>query len=61
MTQEFLTRAAAEAGITILTALVFWFAGCWLIDRVINLMRVAMNRNAAGWPAPTRRRIIGQA
>ena len=61
VTQEFLTRTAAEAGITIPIALVFWFVGGWLIDRVINLMRVAMNRNAAGWPAPTPRRILGQA
>jgi small conductance mechanosensitive channel len=44
--QEFLTRTAAEAGIKILTALVFWFVGRWLIGRVIALMRAAMSRNA---------------
>jgi small conductance mechanosensitive channel len=44
--QEFLTRTAAEAGLKILTALVFWFVGRWLIGRVIALIRAAMNRNA---------------
>jgi small conductance mechanosensitive channel len=44
--QEFLTRTAAEAGLKILTALVFWFVGRWLIGRVIALMRAAMSRNA---------------
>ena len=44
--QEFLTRTAAEAGLKILTALVFWLIGRWLIGRVIAVIRVAMNRNA---------------
>lgn len=44
--QEFLTRTAAEAGLKILTALVFWFVGRWLIGRVIALIRAAMNRHA---------------
>ena len=54
--REFLTRTAAEAGIKILTALVFWFVGRWLIGRVINLMRVAMNRNAVD---PTLTKYLG--
>jgi small conductance mechanosensitive channel len=42
---DYLTRTAAEAGIKILTALVFWLVGRWLIGRVIALMRAALNRN----------------
>ena len=44
--REFLTRTAVEAGLKILTALVFWFAGRWLIGRVIALMGAALKRNA---------------
>ncbi len=43
--QHFLTTTATELGIKILAALAFWFVGRWLIHRVIDLMRAAMNRN----------------
>jgi len=43
----FLTTTAAAAGIKILTALVFWFVGRWLIGRVVSFLRAAMSRNAA--------------
>jgi small conductance mechanosensitive channel len=43
----FLTTTAAAAGIKILTALVFWFVGRWLIGRVVSFVRAAMSRNAA--------------
>jgi small conductance mechanosensitive channel len=44
--REFVTTTAAAAAVKILTALVFWFIGRWLIARVIGLIRAAMNRNA---------------
>jgi len=43
----FLTTTAAAAGVKILTALIFWFVGRWLIGRVVSFVRAAMNRNAA--------------
>lgn len=44
--QAFLTRTAMDAGLKILTALVFWFVGRWLIGRVVALIRAVMGRNA---------------
>lgn len=43
--QQFLTTTATELGIKILAAIAFWFIGRWLIHRVIDLMRAALNRN----------------
>ena len=43
--QQFLTTTATEVGIKILAAIAFWFIGRWLIHRVIDVMRVALNRN----------------
>ena len=42
----FLTTTATAALIKIVTALVFWFVGRWLIGRVISLMRAALSRNS---------------
>jgi small conductance mechanosensitive channel len=44
--QAFLTRTAADAGLKILTALVFWFVGRWLIGRVVAVIQAVMGRNA---------------
>ena len=54
--REFLTRTAVEAGLKILTALVFWFVGRWLIGRVIALMGAALKRNAVD---PTLTKYLG--
>ena len=43
--QQFLSTTATEVGIKILAAIAFWFIGRWLIHRVIDLMRAALNRN----------------
>jgi small conductance mechanosensitive channel len=43
--QQFLTTTATDVGIKILAAIAFWFIGRWLIHRVIDVMRAAMNRN----------------
>ncbi len=43
--QQFLTTTATDVGIKILAAIAFWFIGRWLIHRVIDLMRAALNRN----------------
>jgi small conductance mechanosensitive channel len=43
--KQFLSTTASELGIKILAALAFWFIGRWLIHRVVNVMRAAMNRN----------------
>jgi len=43
--QQFVTTTATEVGIKILAAIAFWFIGRWLIHRVIDLMRAALNRN----------------
>jgi len=42
---QFLTTTATELGIKILAAIAFWFIGRWLIHRVIDVMRAALNRN----------------
>jgi len=42
---QFLTTTATELGIKILAAIAFWFVGRWLIHRVIDVMRAALNRN----------------
>jgi small conductance mechanosensitive channel len=42
---QFLTTTATELGTKILAAIAFWFIGRWLIHRVIDLMRAALNRN----------------
>ncbi len=42
---QFLTTTATEVGIKILAAIAFWFIGRWLIHRVIDVMRAALNRN----------------
>lgn len=42
----FLTTTATAAAVKIVTALLFWFVGRWLIGRVIQVMRAALNRNA---------------
>jgi small conductance mechanosensitive channel len=43
--QQFLMTTATDVGIKILAAIAFWFIGRWLIHRVIDLMRAALNRN----------------
>jgi small conductance mechanosensitive channel len=43
--QQFLLTTATELGTKILAAIAFWFIGRWLIHRVIDLMRAALNRN----------------
>ncbi len=42
---QFLTTTAIDLGIKILAAIAFWFIGRWLIHRVIDVMRAALNRN----------------
>ncbi len=44
--QEYLTRTATDAGLKIITALLFWFVGRWLIGRVVRLIRAGMSRSA---------------
>lgn len=44
--QQYLAAVATAAGLKIITALVFWFVGRWLIGRVVTLIRAGMSRSA---------------
>jgi small conductance mechanosensitive channel len=43
--KTFLGTTALDLALKVLAALVFWFVGRWLINRVVALMRAAMGRN----------------
>ena len=41
----FLSTTAVDILIKIVAAIVFWIVGRWIIDRVVSVVRAAMNRN----------------
>jgi small conductance mechanosensitive channel len=43
--RQFIGTTALDVGLKILAALAFWFIGRWIINRVVSVMRAAMNRN----------------